>query len=92
VKEHATGVCRFCGETIKQSAKACPHCGSDEQTGWSEGTYLDGIDIGDEIDYEEAVRNEFSLRSAPRGWWRSWRTVTAGILLILFLLFLVRFL
>jgi len=27
-------VCPFCGEMISDRAKACPHCGSDEQTGW----------------------------------------------------------
>lgn len=52
--------CPYCGEPINRNAKACPHCGSDEQTGWSNDTYLDGIDLPDDVDYEELRRNEFS--------------------------------
>ncbi len=26
-------------------AKACPDCGSDEKTGWSEDTMYDGLDL-----------------------------------------------
>jgi len=40
--------CPFCGEEIPANSTVCPHCGSDEQTGWSEQRYLDGIDLGDE--------------------------------------------
>lgn len=34
-------VCPFCGEMISDRAKACPHCGSDEQTGWQSDFYSD---------------------------------------------------
>lgn len=51
--------CPFCGEQIPAKANACPHCGSDELTGWSEKTYLDGIDYDYEDQYEEIKAQEF---------------------------------
>jgi hypothetical protein len=70
---------------IKKSAKACPYCGSDEQTGWSEGTYLDNIDLGDEVDYDELLRNEFPHLAPPlkRKW--SWKAVAGAIVLFFFI-------
>ncbi len=66
MKSAQTINCPYCGETIPRNATACPQCGSDEQTGWSEGTYLDGIDLGDDVDYEELRRNEFFSGSHRR--------------------------
>ncbi len=60
-------VCPFCGETIPASSKACPFCGSDERTGWSDGTYLDGIDLPDDDSYEEMMRREFGGTGVPSG-------------------------
>lgn len=77
---------------IKRKAKACPHCGSDERTGWSDETYLDGIDLGDDIDYEEMVAKEFSNKNYSQQWWKSWRVVTAIVLLLLFLIVILRYL
>jgi hypothetical protein len=54
--------CPYCGAEIKIKSAACPHCGSDTETGWSSNTYLDSIDIPDELDessYEEIRRSEF---------------------------------
>ncbi|NLW30169.1 MAG: zinc ribbon domain-containing protein [Fibrobacter sp.] len=53
--------CTYCGEEISGNAKACPHCGSDEQTGWSDKTYLDGIDIPeiDDETYKDILHSEF---------------------------------
>ncbi|MDR3012640.1 MAG: hypothetical protein LBU70_05445 [Chitinispirillales bacterium] len=53
-------VCPNCGEQAPGNARACPTCGSDEQTGWSESTYLDGIDLPfEDDDYEEIRAKEF---------------------------------
>jgi hypothetical protein len=53
-------VCPNCGAELPTSARACPNCGSDENTGWSENTYLDGIDLPfDDDDYEEVKKREF---------------------------------
>ncbi len=83
--------CPHCGEMIKKTARACSHCGSDEQTGWSDATYLDGIDIGDDFDYEEMVSKEFSDNHYPKGWFKSWKTITGILLLLLFLIAVVRY-
>ena len=84
--------CPYCGEMIKRKVKACPHCGSDEQTGWSDDTYLDGIDIGDDIDYDSLVEKEFSGNKHSIKWWKSWKTLTGIVLLLLFLVFFLRYL
>lgn len=36
--------CPHCGAELKVGAKVCHNCGSDEDTGWSDMTYLDGAD------------------------------------------------
>ncbi len=69
-------------------AKACPECGADEQTGWSEAASTDGLDLPDEnFDYDDFVKREFGEKSpVPRGvhwfWW-----VVAVALLAIFLAF-----
>jgi len=53
-------VCPNCGEEVPTGSRVCPNCGSDDNTGWSENTYLDGIDLPfDEDDYEEVKKREF---------------------------------
>lgn len=50
--------CPHCGEKIRRDAVSCRHCGSDDRTGWSEATYLDGLDLPEEGDYEEGLERE----------------------------------
>lgn len=38
-------VCPNCGAEVPLRALACPECGSDEDTGWSEDTMYDGLDL-----------------------------------------------
>ncbi|MEM9347545.1 MAG: zinc-ribbon domain-containing protein [Planctomycetota bacterium] len=38
-------ICPVCGEEVKADALACPHCGADEETGWSEDTEFDGMEL-----------------------------------------------
>ncbi|MEM6259318.1 MAG: zinc-ribbon domain-containing protein [Planctomycetota bacterium] len=38
-------ICPVCGEEVKANALACPHCGADEETGWSEDTAFDGMEL-----------------------------------------------
>ena len=38
-------VCPNCGVDVPIKAKACPDCGSDENTGWSEDTMYDALDL-----------------------------------------------
>jgi len=38
--------CPVCGEDLPPRARACPHCGADEKTGWDENaTRYDGLDL-----------------------------------------------
>ena len=78
-------MCPHCGEMIASTARACPHCGSDERTGWSQQTYLDGIDLPDDSEYDEMVANEFGTGQdgARAVWWKSWRAAVAAALLLL---------
>lgn len=47
--------CPCCRSRVKATAKACPHCGSDSKTGWSEGAEFSDLDLPD---YDEIVENE----------------------------------
>jgi hypothetical protein len=68
-------ICPHCGAEVPRDAKACPECGSDEETGWSEQACYDGLDLPDErFDYEEFAKREFGgAKPVPRGihwlWW-----------------------
>jgi len=59
--------CPHCGGEINKKASYCPHCGSDEKTGWSPDTYLDGIDLSEDVSYEDIRRQEFGNGAGPRG-------------------------
>ncbi len=79
--------CPICGEDVPDKAKSCPHCGSDENTGWSEKTYLDGVDLGDEFDYEETLKKEGLLQKSM-----DWKSMVFLLLVGgMILLFLLRF-
>ncbi|MBD3343602.1 MAG: zinc-ribbon domain-containing protein [Chitinivibrionales bacterium] len=84
-----TFTCPNCGETVPYNAKACPYCGSDDETGWSEQTYLDGIDLPDDESYDELLNREFSTDSKSKTR-LNWRLMTAAILCIVFILLLLR--
>jgi hypothetical protein len=82
--------CPNCGGMVKKNTAACPHCGSDDRTGWSDRTYLDGIDMGDDVDYDELVEQEFPSGKA-RGR-LSWKLVVAAVLLLLSAIGIIRIL
>jgi hypothetical protein len=78
--------CPHCGAEIPAKALACPECGSDEQTGWSEAAATEGLDLPEEnFDYQDFVEREFSGKSpVPRGihwgWWITAVILLAGII------------
>ena len=39
--------CPVCGEQVHVDAPACPSCGADDQTGWSEDAQYDDLDLPD---------------------------------------------
>ena len=86
-------ICPNCGAEVPAKAKACPECGADEKTGWSDNTIYDGTDIEDpdEFDYEDWERREVAGRSPRRTrkqWF--WWTVAVLILAAILWLFVVR--
>jgi RNA polymerase subunit RPABC4/transcription elongation factor Spt4 len=78
-------ICPNCGAEIPVKSKSCPQCGSDDQTGWSEFTYMDTISTPDENEYLDILNNEFSENKSSN---KSW-VVTTGILLLLLVIILV---
>ncbi len=84
-------VCPNCGAELPRHARACPECGSDEATGWSEKAHADNLGLPEEeFDYDKFVKEEFGpARAKPRGiswlWW-----LTALLLVLAFLFFCFR--
>jgi len=84
-------ICPNCGAELPRRARACPECGADETTGWSETAGGENLDLPEEaFDHAEFVRREFgSAAPKPQGvkwfWW-----VTAVVVLAAMILFLVR--
>lgn len=82
-------VCPHCGGEIKRNAKSCRHCGSDDSTGWSNDTYMDGIDTPEEGDYEDGLEREgFAKPAASSN--RLLVGAVSTVLLALFALWLLR--
>jgi hypothetical protein len=83
-------VCPNCGAAVPPGARACPECGSDEQTGWSDEARVGGLDLPDEeFDYEDFAKREFGRNEVvPRGihwfWWAVALALLAGIALLWF--------
>ena len=84
-------VCPNCGGDVPRNALACPECGADEKTGWSEAAKYDGLDLPDEdFDYNEYVEREFGAKKpVPQGipwfWW-----LIALVLVVVFVVLWLR--
>ncbi len=80
-------ICPTCGATVPPNVRACPECGSDDETGWSEEAYAPKPDLpDDEFSYEEFVEREFGGgKPAPRKihwvWWLVAAVLAAGLML-----------
>ncbi len=67
--------CPNCGAEVPPGARACPECGSDEQTGWSDQARASELGLLDEeFNYDEFVKEEFGEPGPkPQGigffWW-----------------------
>ena len=85
-------ICPNCGAEVPRNARACPECGSDEETGWSEQAATDGLDLPVEnFDYDKFVKEEFADKKsspAPNGIHWFWWLIAAGLLIGLALLLL----
>ena len=73
--------CPVCGAEVPDGAAACPECGSDERTGWSETARYDGLGLPDEaFDYDEFVGRELEGRAPRRRRARFWWVVAVVLL------------
>jgi predicted nucleic acid-binding Zn ribbon protein len=73
--------CPVCGAEVPDGAAACPECGSDERTGWSETARYDGLGLPDEaFDYDEFVGRELEGRAPRRRHARFWWVVAVVLL------------
>ena len=73
-RKPGTFVCPHCGAEVPVGAPACRECGSDEQTGWSEGADVWGAGIpagygrDEDFDHDEFVEQELPGQAAvPAG-------------------------
>lgn len=80
-------ICPNCGAEVPARAKACPECGSDDETGWSEEAKTSGLDLpSEQFNYDEFVSREFGngKQTSPSGlpwfWWIIAVVVLAGLL------------
>ncbi len=75
-------ICPHCGAEVPDTAKACPECGSDGETGWSAEAQTGGLDLPDEeFDYDDYVKREFEGEGIkPRGVRWYWWLVAVGLL------------
>jgi hypothetical protein len=83
-------VCPNCGADVPPRAKACPECGSCEETGWSENATHDGLDLPDEeFNYSKFVEQEFGAKKPKTSGvpWYLWLAALfiLGVILLLLL-------
>ena len=78
-------ICPNCGAVVPPGSKACPECGSCEETGWSETAAAGGLDLPEEkFDYGDFVEREFGGKTPkPRGIAWFWWVVAVGVLIAL---------
>jgi hypothetical protein len=85
-------ICPNCGGVVNERAAACPYCGSDEQTGWSRNTYLDGMSfLDDDVDDEELAENEFPSHAPRRRVKITSKMIAGAIVLLYFIAGIVKF-
>jgi zinc ribbon protein len=83
--------CPNCGAEVTPKARACPECGSDEETGWSEDAQTGGLDLPDNsFDYHDFVKREFGKEGpTPKGVSRFWWVIAIVVILAVILLWVV---
>jgi len=60
-------LCPNCGEELHEDAKICPHCGSDEETGWKIDADYYSLELPDD-DYGEERPERRRRRHEPHEW------------------------
>lgn len=81
--------CPNCGSAVPARARACPECGADENSGWSEDAHAQRLGLPDEnFDYDGFVKEEFgesekARPARPRGVSLIWWLVAIGLVLLM---------
>ena len=90
----APDCCPNCGAAVPANTAACPECGADEDTGWSEDAHAQGLGLPDEeFDYDEFVEREFGKEKpevVPTGLHWFWWVVGVGLLAALIWMWVLR--
>ncbi len=80
--------CPACGEDVPLKAKACPHCGACEKSGWGDDA-ADGLGLpDDDFDYEKFTAEEFGTPRKVGGKQLLWKVTAIMLLLVVLLGFL----
>ena len=85
----STFSCPVCGEDVPVKARACPHCGACEKSGWNEeASGADGLDLpDDDFDYEKFKAEEFGAPRRLKGKERLWKITAVALLILMILAF-----
>lgn len=60
-----TFTCPNCGTEVPDSAACCPEFGSDDETGWSQDTMYDDLDLPQDDEQEEEFDIESRIENGP---------------------------
>lgn len=71
----------MCGEAVLGNAASCKSCGSCPDSGWSEDTAYDGLDLPDEVFGDEA---RITMKKSEKPLWK--RLIMAAALLAIAIL------
>jgi hypothetical protein len=78
----APEICPNCGAEVPRKAKACPECGSSEETGWSEDAYATGLELPDDtFDYNEYLKREFNQADPLKKQFKWYYLVAAAVVI-----------
>lgn len=75
--------CPNCGEEVRVGAKACPACGSDDETGWKEEESGMEAETDEDFDYDAYLAREFPESYTPKA---TFRNTWAWVLMVLALI------
>jgi len=88
IRRSPPDICPVCGSTVPPSARACPDCGADDNTGWNEDQAVyDGLDLPDnEFDYDGYLQREFGTAGKTAGHHKKiwvWLSILGFVLAVL---------
>ena len=98
--------CSHCGAKVKRGSAACPECGSDENTGWSQEAeevidpclptgYGNEDSFESDFNYSDFIRREFGIKDNPASnknskKLRKQQIITSLVIILLILVYVFR--